>query len=111
MELTEKNNEKCLILGIIGRLDTINYNIFEKKITELMDQQTNRILVNCSKMDYISSSGLRIFLMAMKRITMSGGKLVICGLQDNIHEIFEISGFTTIFDIYPGEEEALSVFS
>jgi anti-sigma B factor antagonist len=111
MELTEKKDEKCMILGIKGRLDTINYTIFEKRIMELMDQEVNRILVNCSQMDYISSSGLRIFLMAMKRINLSGGKLVICGLQDNIHEIFEISGFTTIFDIYPGEEEALGVFS
>jgi anti-sigma B factor antagonist len=111
MELTERNGEKCMIIGIKGRLDTINYNIVEKRLIELMDQHVNRILVNCSQMDYISSSGLRILLMALKRITMSGGKLVICGLQDNIHEIFEISGFTTIFDIYPGEEEALSVFS
>ena len=111
MELTEKNSEKCMIIGIKGRLDTINYTIFERRITELMDQQVNRILVNCSQMDYISSSGLRILLMALKRITMLGGKLVICELQDNIHEIFEISGFTTIFDIFPSEQEALTVFS
>ena len=48
-----------MIIGIHGRLDTLNSNIFENRLTELMDQQVNRILVNCSQMDYISSSGLR----------------------------------------------------
>ena len=110
MELTETNTDKCLIIRIKGRLDTINSDIFEKRLIELMDQQVNRILVNCSQMDYISSSGLRIMLMALKRIAMSSGKLVICGLQQNVREIFEISGFSAIFEIHPDEEGALGVF-
>ena len=99
-----------MIIGISGRLDTINYSILEKRLMELIDQNVSRILVNCSRMDYVSSSGLRILLMALKRITMVKGKFVLCSLQENIREIFEISGFTTIFEIYPNEEEALRVF-
>jgi anti-anti-sigma factor len=110
MELTENKTEKCIIIGISGRLDTINYSILEKRLMELIDQNVSRILVNCSRMDYVSSSGLRILLMALKRITMVKGKFVLCSLQENIREIFEISGFTTIFEIYPNEEEALRVF-
>ena len=110
MEITEKNTEKCMIIGIQGRLDTISSPVFEKRLTELMDNQVTRILVNCSLLDYISSSGLRTLLIAVKRITPAKGKFVICGLSDNILEIFAISGFTEILEIYPGEEEALSVF-
>ena len=77
---------------------------------ELIDARNDRILVECSKMDYVSSSGLRILLMALKKVTLSKGKFVLCGLQENIREIFEISGFTNIFEIYPGKEEALKVF-
>ena len=110
MEITEKNTEKCMIIGIQGRLDTITSTVFEKRLTELIDQQVTRLLVNCTQMDYISSSGLRTLLIILKRITPAGGKLVICGLRENIHEIFAISGFTTIFEIYPGEEDALGVF-
>ncbi|MEI7490996.1 MAG: STAS domain-containing protein [Bacteroidota bacterium] len=110
MELIEKNNEKCMIIGINGRLDTINYSILEKRLMELLDQNVTKILVNCGQMDYVSSSGLRILLMALKRITMVKGKFVLCSLQENIREIFEISGFTTIFEIYPNEEDALRVF-
>ena len=110
MELIEKNTEKCMVIGIKGRLDTINYSILEKRLMELLDQNVTKILINCSQMDYVSSSGLRILLMALKRITMVKGKFVLCNLQENIREIFEISGFTTIFEIYPNEEEALRVF-
>ena len=110
MEITEKNIEKCMIISIQGRLDTISSAVFEKRLTELMDNQVTRIIVNCSQMDFISSSGLRTLLFALKRITKTNGKLVICGLSENFHEIFAISGFTQIFEIYPSEEEALSVF-
>jgi anti-sigma B factor antagonist len=110
MELIEKKTEKCMIIGIKGRLDTINYSILEKRLTELLDQNIDRILINCAQMDYVSSSGLRILLMALKRITMIKGKFVLCNLQENIREIFEISGFTTIFEIHPNEEDALRVF-
>jgi anti-sigma B factor antagonist len=110
MEITEKNTEKCMIIGIQGRLDTISSTVFEKRLTELLDNQITRILVNCSQMEYISSSGLRTLLIAQKRITPANGKFVICGMSENIHEIFAISGFTQIFEIYPGEEEALGVF-
>ena len=77
---------------------------------ELLDQNVTKIMVNCSQMDYVSSSGLRILLMALKRITMVKGKFVLCSLQENIREIFEISGFTSIFEIYPNEEDALNAF-
>ena len=110
MELIERKTENCMIIGIKGRLDTINYSILEKRLTELLDQNIDRILINCAQMDYVSSSGLRILLMALKRITMVKGKFVLCNLQENIREIFEISGFTTIFEIHPNEEDALRVF-
>ncbi len=110
MELIEQKTEKCVIVSITGRLDTTNYSLLEKKLTSLIDNREDKILIDCSKMDYVSSSGLRILLMALKKITLAKGKFVLCDLQDNIREIFEISGFTNIFEIYPSQEEALKVF-
>ena len=48
--------------------------------------------------------------MALKKITALNGKFVLCGLQENIAEIFEISGFTSIFQIFENQEKALEVF-
>jgi anti-sigma B factor antagonist len=110
MEINEKKTGQCVIIGITGRLDTTNYSILEKKLMELIESHHDKILVECSNMDYVSSSGLRILLMALKKITMVKGKFVLCGLQENIREIFEISGFTNIFEIYSSQDEALKVF-
>ena len=110
MELTEQKTEKCIIVGIMGRLDTTNYSILEKRLMELIDQQEEKILMDCAKMDYVSSSGLRILLMTLKSISLKNGKFVLCNLQENIKEIFEISGFNSIFEIYPTQSEALKVF-
>jgi anti-sigma B factor antagonist len=110
MEINEQKTDQCVIIGITGRLDTTNYSMLEKKLMDLIDSHHDKILVECSKMDYVSSSGLRILLMALKKISMAKGKFVLCGLQENIREIFEISGFTNIFEIYSSQDEALKVF-
>ena len=65
MEIVEDKTSQCVIIGITGRLDTTNYTLLENKLMELIDNQQDKILVECSKMDYISSSGLRILLMAL----------------------------------------------
>ncbi len=110
MEINEQKTDQCVIIGITGRLDTTNYSMLEKKLMDLIDSHHDKILVECSKMDYVSSSGLRILLMALKKISLAKGKFVLCGLQENIREIFEISGFTNIFEIYSSQDEALTVF-
>ena len=110
MDLYEEKTDKCIVVAISGRLDTTNYNLLEKKLMDLIDGGNDKILVECSQMDYVSSSGLRILLMALKKISAVKGKFALCGLQENIREIFEISGFTSIFRIYPDKNEALTGF-
>ncbi len=111
MEIIESKKDQVTILGLVGRLDTTNYNELEKKIFDLIDRKIILILVDCSRLDYVSSSGLRILLMALKKISSSKGRFVLSNLQENIAEIFEISGFTSIFEIYPDREQALKSFS
>jgi anti-sigma B factor antagonist len=110
MEINETKTETCIIIGINGRLDTTNYGILEKKLKDLIDEREHRILVDCARMDYVSSSGLRILLMTLKSLSQVNGKFILCNLQENIKEIFEISGFNSIFEIYPTKDEALKVF-
>lgn len=110
MEITESKNDSFITISINGRLDTSNYGELEKVLMDHINAGDIRILVDCANMDYVSSSGLRILLMALKRISQAKGKFVLCNLQDNIKEIFEISGFTTIFEIYGEKQTALSAF-
>jgi anti-sigma B factor antagonist len=110
MEIQEQQFERGVAVRISGRLDTTNYTDLEKKLNDLIDRQQDRILVDCSGMDYISSSGLRILLMALKKVNLAKGIFALCGLQPGIREIFDISGFTTIFAIFDTQEDAIKTF-
>jgi anti-anti-sigma factor len=110
MEIKETVQNDVVILEMNGRLDTTNYNVLEEKIIKLVDSNRHNILVDCSELSYISSSGLRIMLMGLKKINAVKGKFILSGLQENIREIFEISGFTSIFTILPTRKEALEQF-
>lgn len=108
MNLTNKNIGSYCVVGIEGRIDTTNFNAFEKEITTIIDGGNNNIILNCANMNYISSSGLRVFLIVQKKLINSGGKLHLCEMQPTIKEIFDISGFSSIFKIFETEEKALS---
>lgn len=110
MNLKEVKNEKAVVIEIEGRLDTTNFSQLENLVMQHINEGNKMFVIDCSGMDYVSSSGLRIFLMALKKVKALKGRFVLCGLQENIREIFEISGFTTIFDIYRDQEEALQGF-
>ena len=110
MELVEEKQGKALVIGIRGRLDTTTYAQLEKRLEELMESGETRILADCTMMDYISSSGLRVLLIGLKKARLYEGRFAICSLRDNIREIFEISGFMSIFEVFPTRESALSSY-
>lgn len=110
MELVEKKQGNILIIDLIGRLDTTNYTVVEKRIFSLLDSGEKYFLVNCEKLEYISSSGLRVLLALLKKLGQNNGKLVLCCLNENISEIFEIAGFSSIFIIEKTLEEGIAKF-
>lgn len=107
MEVTDSKKGKFLEIGITGRLDTSNYRELETKLVGFIESGEKNIVLNCSGLSYISSSGLRVLLMALKKITAANGKFYLCCLQENIMEIFEIAGFTSIFSIFTSSDEAV----
>ena len=66
------------------------------------------ININLSRLDYVSSAGLRVFLVASKRLTPAGGKVVLCSLQEPVKQVFDIVGFYSIFSILNSKDEALN---
>jgi len=95
------------VLKIKGRIDTIHSSALENEVNQLFDSGEKNLIFNCSGMDYISSSGLRVFLVAQKKVISINGKLYLCNMQPAIQEIFRISGFSTLFRIFDTQEEAL----
>lgn len=88
-----------ILAKITGRLDTANSDEFEKKMQPLLQGTSPDIEVDCSDLEYISSSGLRLFLTLQKSVNARSGKLVIFNMKDQIREIFNMTGFSRIMTI------------
>ena len=103
-------NEKAgnfIVLKIKGRIDTVNSSALEREVNQLFESGEKNLIFNCSEMDYISSSGLRVFLVAQKKAISINGKLYLSNMQPAIQEIFRISGFSNLFKIFGSQEEVL----
>ncbi len=96
------------VLKIDGRIDTIQSAALEAEVNQVYGSGEKDMIFNCSGLNYISSSGLRIFLVAQKKAISIKGKLYLCNMQPAIKEIFVISGFSNLFRIFDTQEEALS---
>ena len=107
MEISVKKSEKCTVIEIKGRLDTTNYLMLENNLNQMIQDGARTLLIDCLNLDYVSSSGLRVFLVTLKKLNQIDGKFVMYNLQENLQEIFEISGFIGIFQVYASKEEAM----
>lgn len=98
----------ALVLIPVGRLDSNNAGEAEQIVLGHIAGGETRIVLDFGRLDYISSAGLRVMLMAAKRLKQANGKMVLCSMQDHIREVFEISGFLSILTVCAGRDEALA---
>lgn len=99
MDVTINEVDGKTVVNLQGRLDTINAQEFEKKLTPLVEVDAPNIVFECNDFDYISSSGLRVFLSVQKNVMARKGSLVIRGMKQDIKDVFDMTGFSSIFTI------------
>ncbi len=97
LTITKSQNNDSLTLAIAGRLDTVTSPELEKEIRALRGVQT--LILDMSALDYISSAGLRVLMMAHKLMGAQGGSLKIHGVNQVVMEVFDVTGFSDILDI------------
>lgn len=107
MEVVEQTEGDALVLAISGRIDGKTAKAFEEKVTGALAASAGKVVIDCAGVDFISSAGLRVFLIAAKRLKASGRDLVVCGLQPLVQEIFETTGFYSILTVVPDRAAAL----
>ncbi len=110
MEIKTREVNDVKIADYIGSLDTNTSPESESHFNELIEQGDKKILVNFANLDYISSAGLRVLLATSKKMKINGGDLRICGMNETVSEVFEISGFSTILNVHVNESDALQEF-
>ena len=111
MDIQRENKGTYSTLLISGRLDATSAPVAEQKINETIDTGVSRLLLNLSGLEFVSSAGLRVLLVTAKKLVRQNGKLALCGLQDGVRTVFEISGFLSIFQVAADEAEAAKFFS
>jgi anti-sigma B factor antagonist len=108
MEINIRESGEIRLVDFIGRLDTGTSPAGESEINSLLEAGHRKIIINLAETEWVSSSGLRVFLVAAKKIAIINGKLKICEPNEVVKEILDISGFSTILDVRASEGEALS---
>jgi anti-anti-sigma factor len=106
MEIQKQKKDTTLVITVKGRLDALSAPDFEKDLLETIAQGEKKLLLDLSDLQYISSAGLRSFLILAKKLKAEQGEVLFCGLKGPVAEVFKISGFYSIFKIFDTQEEA-----
>lgn len=98
MKITEKKDGEKLTLILYGRLETVT----APQLQEVVDSGLGGVLhlqIDMESLEYVSSAGLRVLLSAGKKMKAAGGTMLITGANEDIREVFKITGFDTILNI------------
>ena len=99
--------EHRVILRLDGRLDVASAPILDRKINSLIDENHHHLLLDFSRIDYLSSAGMRVLLSAAKKLSAKKGDLVLFSLADEVFEVIKMAGFDKILRIFSSEKEAI----
>ena len=108
MEIGEEQQGDALVVAPRGRVDSVSSGELERRLVARLDAGARRVVIDLAGVDYISSAGLRVLLLAAKRLKPPQGLLVLCGLGPSVRSVLELAGFTSLFAIEPGRAQALA---
>lgn len=94
-----------------GHLDAHSVEKFEKEILMVMGDGVFKIIVNCKDLNYISSAGMGIIMGYLDELRENNGDIKLSNVIDRVYEIFDLVGFTDIYDFMENEELALNKFN
>ncbi|MFO1418407.1 MAG: STAS domain-containing protein [Methylotetracoccus sp.] len=107
LEISSAEEGQTLVVTLSGRVDAPASKQLEEQAQHWVEAGQHRLVLDCSAINYISSAGLRVFLLIAKKIAAAQGSLKLCGLNGAVREVFDISGFSKLFTIVPTRADAL----
>ncbi|MBO7116145.1 MAG: STAS domain-containing protein [Prevotella sp.] len=99
MKISIQQSEKEVVVALSGELDTIATTQMSEELNRVTDLTNQRLVIDCEDLEYISSSGLRFFMQLKRSSEQRGGSIQLRHLNEDVREIFRLSGFHHIFDI------------
>ena len=98
MKTTIQQSEDKYLITLEGEMDTAAAVEVEKQIQPLYNTNGQDVIIDCSKLEYIASSGLRILISILKGAKAGGSRVVLKDVNDDIKTVFKLTGFINIFD-------------
>lgn len=111
MQISTRKVYDVLVIDMAGKLDTTTSGDASDRMVSIAQGDDKQIVLNLEKLDYVSSAGLRVILVASKLLKGRHGELKICHANGVVEEVLEASGFNSLLHIYPSEKEAVVAFS
>jgi anti-sigma B factor antagonist/stage II sporulation protein AA (anti-sigma F factor antagonist) len=111
MDLAPRRLADTIVLRPAGRIDHASAQDFKEGLGPFLERcatDGDHLVLDLSGLEYISSAGLRALMLARKQVTAQGGTLVVAELRPMVKEIFEISRFTLVLDVFDSVREALA---
>ncbi|OAI57229.1 hypothetical protein AYO49_02515 [Verrucomicrobiaceae bacterium SCGC AG-212-N21] len=109
MTIETETLKNLSIAKLSGHVDTLNAAELEGSLLSLAETGAKQLLVDCTKLEYINSAGLRVFLLVAKRMESQDGACAFCGLSPNVKLVFETIGFDRILTVYETRDASLAV--
>ncbi len=107
MPIQFENRDGVTLVRPAGRVDSASATEFEQVVAARFDEGATRMVFDFSELDFMSSAGLRVVLMAGKRVRAAKGALAFAGLNPNVREVFEMSGFLKLFVVRDTLDDAI----
>lgn len=109
--IRNRNIEEFDILDLDGELDAHTATHLEDSLKKLISDNRQRIIVNCHKLEYISSAGLGVFMAYIEDVRSMGGDIKLTNMSPKVYNVFDLLGFPTLYDIMDTEQDAINKFS
>ena len=110
LNVSESTEGDVIVISLDGRLDTATSADFDFAL-ESHAEKPSKLLVDLTGIQYVSSAGLRVFLMLAKKLQKSGGRLVLCNMSSSVREVFDIAGFSKILQIEDDRDAGLAALA
>lgn len=110
LTIEHQSEGKIEIIVLIGRLDAATSPILEKELNSMMDAGATRIIASMGGLEYISSSGLRVILAALKRLKKVNGDFILAEMTQPVNDVIVMTGFSRIFGVFPSVQSAKDSF-
>ncbi|MDO9543219.1 MAG: STAS domain-containing protein [Kiritimatiellia bacterium] len=107
MQIAVEKKDAALIIRLNGHMGHASMDELNRVFDEWLGKGNQNFIMDMSRLQYISSAGLRCLFEASTKISNLKGKLFLCGMQPAVRQVFDVSGFTSFFSIYDTIQKAL----